>query len=249
MTREKSPKSDLEQLAISSMEKLRLNTYPGRGIVMGFNKQGDQAIQIYWVMGRSENSRNRILVQEGNVVKTKPFDASKVKDPTLIIYTAMKEVRGGHLVSNGDQTDSIAQIIEKGGTFGEGLRERTYEPDAPNFTPRITGEYSSESESPFFILSIIRKDPFSDRPIHNLQLYKPESGTGKCIHTYEGDGNPLPSFKLDPYLVTLEGSIDQIAQTFWDLLNAENRVALAVKGVDIRTGKVDSKIINQLGNK
>src|SRR3989338_1020852 len=127
------------------MEKLRLNTYPGRDIVMGFNKQVDQAIQIYWVMGRSENSRNRILVQEGNVVKTKPFDASKVKDPTLIIYTAMKEVRGGHLVSNGDQTDSIAQIIEKGGTFGEGLRDRPSEPAAPTFPPRLTGESSSAS--------------------------------------------------------------------------------------------------------
>lgn len=248
MVGETLPKPHVEQFAASNMEQLRSNPYPGRGIVMGFNKKGDQAIQVYWVMGRSENSRNRVLVQKGDVVKTEPFDASKVKDPTLIIYTAMRVVDGKHIVSNGDQTDSVAQVIENGGTFKKGLEERTYEPDAPNFTARITGEYSRDSVQPFS-LSIIRKDPSgTPDPIRKLQSYIPEKGIGQCIHTYKGDGNPLPSFDSDPYPVILEGSVDQIAQTYWNLLNAENRVALAVKGINTTTGEVSYSIINQLAN-
>lgn len=246
MAREASPKSPIEQIAAFNMEELRLNPYPGRGIVMGFNQEGDQAIQVYWVMGRSDNSRNRVLVRQGDVVKTEPFDISKVKDPTLIIYVAMRVVDGRHLVSNGDQTDSVAEVIKNGGTFEEGLRARTYEPDTPNFTPRITGEYFPASRLPFSI-SIIRKNPSGDPdPIRTLQSYGPERGIGRCIHTYRGDGNPLPSFDLDPYPVILRGSVNQIAQTYWNLLNPGNRVALIVKGISTTTGEVSFSIINQL---
>lgn len=248
MAGEKTPISHLEQLALDNMEKLRLNPYPGRGIIMGLNDQGDQAIQIYWVMGRSENSRNRVLVQDGEIVRTEPFDASKVKDPRLIIYTAMRAVKGKHLVSNGDQTDTVAEVIKNGGIFEGGLAERIYEPDAPNFTPRITGEYSplSRPGAPF-TLSIIRKDPSSDNVIRPFMHYKSEKGKGECIHTYKGDGNPLPAFDSDrSYAVNLNGSVEEIAKTYWELLNAENRVALAVKGIDVKTGKTSYSIINQL---
>jgi hypothetical protein len=238
--------STVEQMAVSNMELLRLNPYPGRGIVMGLDREGEQAIQVYWVMGRRYNSRNRVLVQEGDIVRTKPFDASKVEDPTLIIYTAMRVVGKSHLVSNGDQTDSVARVMENGGSFIEGLNQRTYEPDPPNFTPRITGECVLGSYLPLSF-SILRRNPNGDlAPIHSYQSYLYKSGIGMCIHTYKGDGNPLPSFDGYPYPVVLNGSVDQIAHTYWDLLNAENRVALVAKGINLATGAVDYSIINQL---
>lgn len=248
MAGEKITRFPTEQFVSSNMELLRSNPYSGRGIIMGFNKEGDQAIQIYWVMGRSENSRNRFLVQREGIVRTVPFDVNKVKDPTLIIYTAMRTVGRDHLVSNGDQTDSVAQKIECGSSFEESLKEITYEPDKPNFTPRITGKYSPDSQLPFS-LSLIRKNSASNpNSLRTLQSYLPEKGIGQCIHTYKGDDNPLPSFDSDSYPVILEGSINQIAQTYWNLLNSENRVALVVKGIDTTNGKMCFSIINKLCN-
>jgi IMP cyclohydrolase len=247
MATEKIQNLPIKEVAAINMEALNKNPYPGRGIVMGLNDQGDKAIQIYWVMGRSENSKNRILAQQGDIVRTEPFDQSKVVDPKLIIYTAMRTVDGKHLVSNGDQTDTVAEVIVKGSTFQGGLEERSYEPDRPNFTPRITGEYFSKFESDVpFALSVIRKDPRSYDPMHKIYRYRPENGMGYCIHTYNGDGSPLPSFDSDPYPVILEGSVKEIAETYWKLLNAENKVALVVKGIDVKTGKVEHTIINKL---
>lgn len=156
MVGELSPRSFTEQYAAHNMEeRLRANPYPGRGIVMGVNKERTHAIQVYWIMGRSENSRNRVLVvnpMEEDVVRTEPFDPTRVEDPSLIIYTAMREVEGVHLVSNGDQTDTVADAMKAGITFAAGLAQRTHEPDAPNYTPRITGEYSPNFGIPFFFL-------------------------------------------------------------------------------------------------
>lgn len=248
IVKEKLQEPPIEEIAASNMELLRTNSYPGRGIVMGINKEGNQAVQVYWIMGRSENSRNRILVREGDIVKTEPFDRSKVSDPSLIIYTAMRVVSEKHLVSNGNQTDSIAEVVQNGGTFEEGLLMITYEPDAPNFTPRISGEYSPGSENPF-LFSLIRKDPSSATdPRRNLHLSKPRAGIGLCIHTYKGDGSPLPSFDSAPYPVILEGTIDQITQRYWSILDPQNKVALVVKGIDTTTGKISYSIINKLGS-
>lgn len=235
----------IEQHAVQNMEALRGNPYPGRGIVMGLNKQGDQAIQVYWVMGRSENSRNRVLARDGDTVRTEPFDASKVQDPSLIIYTAMRVVNGVHIVSNGDQTDSVADAIGAGETFEGALKQRTHEPDAPNFTPRITGEYIPNSNLPFS-LSIIGKDPSGGtEPVRSLYSFGHANGIGDVVHTYKGDGDPLPSFDGKPYPVLLEGPVDEIAQTYWDLLNPDNRVSLVAKGISIKTGEVSFSIINK----
>jgi len=248
MTRETSNISSVEQLASANMELLRDNPYPGRGIVMGLSKDGQRAVQVYWIMGRSLNSRNRILVQEGDVVKTRPFDESKVENPSLIIYTAMRMVNGIHIVSNGDQTDTVSQAIADGHTFQEGLEDRTYEPDDPNFTPRITGMYHPNNETPFS-LSIIRKNPTSLEPIRTTYQQQSLNGIGRCIHTYKGDGNPLPSFDSEPYPIPLEGTIDDIAQKYWNVLNSENKVALVVKEINTVSGETNYRIVNKLGNK
>lgn len=245
MGRDQLTRTPIDVEAAENMETLRKNPYPGRGIVMGMSENGNHAIQIYWVMGRSENSRNRILVEENGVVRTEPFDASKVQDPNLIIYTAIREVQGIHLVSNGDQTDSVADVISYGGDFEHALTGRTYEPDAPNFTPRISAMYFNSAKP--FKFSSIRKNPDgSTEPIRDLHRPEPTNGIGYVIHTYKGDGDPLPSFDQAPYPVPLTGSLEEIAATFWDALNAANRVALAAKSIDTRTGTVDFRIINQL---
>ncbi len=233
-----------------NMEALRNNPYPGRGIVMGFNDTGELGIQVYWVMGRSENSRNRMLVRDGETVRTTPFDESKVKDPSLIIYNAMRVAKGLHIVSNGDQTDTIVQAIEEGEGNGWKLHTRKYEPDSPNYTPRISGILCPNPEgSSVLIFSKISKESVdSERAVHTWYSASSNAlrGRGKCIHTYEGDGNPLPSFKGEPYEVSLKGTIDDIAKTYWELLNEENKVSLVVKSVNLSTGAVDFRIANKL---
>lgn len=234
--------------AAANLERLSLNPYPGRGIVMGINSTGKLGVQVYWIMGRSENSRNRILAREGDVVKTVPFDESKVKDPSLIIYNAMKVVHGKHIVSNGNQTDTIVETIQKWGSFEGALKTRSFEPDAPNFTPRISGILDA-----FFIkftLSRIAVDSnASSAPRHDFFNLDRSTGIGHCIHTYKGDGDPLPSFYENPYPVPLSGNIDDIARTYWEALNKQNRVALVAKTIRFSTGETDFRIINQLSKK
>lgn len=258
MARETTSPSNTEEAARSNMERLRLNPYPGRGIVMGFDSAGKLGIQIYWVMGRSENSRNRVLkVDEATgLVRTDAFDWSKVKDSSLIIYNAMTAINGRHIVSNGNQTDTITKAFKRKETFQEALSKTTYEPDKPNFTPRISGVLFTDESSPHneqsIQLSKIAKNGDPEMPKRFLYTYELASlrGVGKCFHTYEGDSvtpdSPIPSFKGDPYNVLLAGSIDQLAETFWGLLNKDNRVALAVKTIDLASKAVDVKIVNQL---
>lgn len=220
------------------MKTLVNNSYPGRGIILGKSDTG-QLIQVYWVMGRSPNSKNRILVLEKDIVKTTPFDPSKVEDPSLIIYNAMKKFGDFHVVSNGTQTDSVKKDIVLS------LSKTFHEPDEPNFTPRITGLTNQKTGE--MILSKIRQNPTSPktstRSYYFYQNIQP--GFGFYLHTYSGNGNPLPTFDKDPYPVLLTGNIDKIAKTYWKLLNTENRVALVVKGIS--KGKKDSfTIINTL---
>ncbi len=229
-------------------QKLRDNAYPGRGIVVGLNSTGRKYVQVYWTMGRSANSRNRVMVVEDGEVKTVPHDPSKCTDPSLIIYTAMKTVGWSHIVSNGDQTDTIATALVAGGSFESALLSRQHEPDSPTYTPRISAMVELGDASPRVKLSRICKSPFGDSESYHVfhQIGRFEKGLGYCFHTYEHDGNPPRPFRRDPYLVRLDGTIDDIAHEYWHLLNQENRVALAVKSIEIDTGTVEHSIVNAL---
>lgn len=252
--------------ARENLEALAANPYPGRGIVLGRSENPDELAQVYWVMGRSDNSRNRILAQDGARITTTAFDESKVEDPSLIIYNAMKTHRARigrsvlHVVSNGDQTDSIfneaaihGEQILFSDPFVKSLFRREYEPDAPNFTPRITGAMSLDSdwaEENNYQYSIIRRNPTSGAPEHTFGaglLEDIPAGTGLCFHTYQGDGDPLPSFEGSPYAIPLGNTTDEIAEQLWDSLSSENRVGLVVKTIDSNSGDIkDIRVINQL---
>lgn len=235
----------IEQFAQINAEKLRANPYPGRGIVMGINQEGTQAIQVYWVMGRSQNSRNRVLVEEKGVIKTKPFIEDPGQDTSLIIYTAMREVNGVHVVSNGAQTDAVADALAHGGAPEDALAEWAYEPDAPNFTPRITGVLDVKNLASSR-LSLIKKAAQTDETVRSTHYTRVEPGIGNMVTTYKGDGNPLPSFDTNPLHVPLRGSVEEIGVDYWGMLNPENRVALAVKGIDLSSGQSQVVIFNAL---
>lgn len=224
---------------------LKDNSYPGRGIVMGVNSAGTHFVQVYWLMGRSDNSRNRILELKDNIVRAKAFDESKVEDPSLIIYDAMIEIDGNHVVSNGDQTTTIVEYLAQNKTFEVALDTRDYEPDAPNFTPRISGMYSPDQSVK---ISLINKHKdHTDRKTFNLTVADLEHGSGYCIHTYKSDGDPLPSFDLAPFPVSLADSGKENAEKFWDLLNPENRISLVVKSIPFEGGEPEFHIINKNG--
>ncbi len=227
--------------------RLRENSYPGRGIVIGKTPDGKNLVQVYWIMGRSENSRNRIFVREGDSVKTKAYIESKMTDPSLVIYYPMRTLGNNHIITNGDQTDTIADFLAENKTFEEALLTRQFEPDQPNCTPRISGIIYFDAVHPSFSLSILKTVNNNDK-IQNKEFYtydEFENGIGKCIHTYMGDGNPLPSFDAHPYTVTLENDIGATAEKYWSLLNTDNRVSLLVKFIDAATGAFDIRIINR----
>jgi IMP cyclohydrolase len=206
------------------------NRYPGRGLVIGRNGAGDWTL-VYWIMGRSEHSRNRQFVAEGGRLRTRAFDESRVADPSLIIYEAMLELPGVWLVSNGDQTRTIADALTSGGTFESALAHRAHEPDAPHYTPRISGMLDTRRAAPSVSLAILRANPhdpsLTDRTFHYVAT--PAPGTGRGLTTYAGDGDPLPSFAGDPLLLPLEGRGAEILERYWAGLDAGNRIALAVK--------------------
>ena len=224
---------DSEKMALSNFDRhLNNNPYPGRGLIIG--KSGNQNwVLIYWIMGRSSNSRNRRFVNEGGVLRTVPIDYSKVTDPTNIIYEAMLELRNNYIVSNGDQTRTVYEGIKKGISFPDTLAERERETDAPNFTPRISGMLSLTDKKAVISLSILKANPidpaYTDRFFYQPAI--PREGYGFGLTTYQGDGDPLPSFSGDPLLFPCQGSAEEILETYWGGLNSENRVALAVKEV------------------
>ncbi|MCL5270606.1 MAG: IMP cyclohydrolase [bacterium] len=229
-------------------EALQHNPYPGRGIVVGMDESGRLMVQVYWIMGRSANSRNRIFESEWGELRTAAADPTKVKDPSLIIYNAMRELKDVYIVSNGDQTDTIYQGLLAGVSFSQALNTRQYEPDAPNYTPRISAICSLREGVPVAEMSILKRSPFGeacDRQTFRYEFFAP--GIGRCVTTYEGDGDPLPPFRGEPLLMPLAGEGEDIARNYWDALDLENRVALAVKTIDIANGTSDIMIINQYG--
>lgn len=227
--------------------ELENNTYPGRGIVVGRTPDGKHAVTAYFIMGRSENSRNRVFVEDGEGIRTEAFDPSKLVDPSLIIYAPVR-VRGNDtIVTNGDQTDTVYEQMEQGKTFEESLRIRQFEPDGPNYTPRISAVMHVENGDFSYEMSILKShegDPscscrytfFYDCPIR---------GEGRFIHTYISDGNPLPSFEGEPQRVEIDGDIDSFTEMVWNSLNQENKVSLFVRYIDIETGKYETRIVNK----
>ena len=233
---------------MSLESSLRENSYPGRGIVVGRSDDGKYAVCAYLIMGRSANSRNRVFVEvpEDNGIETLPFDVKKLEDPSLIIYHPVRVDGPTTIVTNGDQTDTIRNGLDKGFTFEQSLRSRTFEPDAPNFTPRISAVLNVHGGKYDYQMSIIKsEDGTEDRPMHCTYSYgNPLPGEGHFIHTYAHDGNPLPSFAGEPERVKISGDIDDFALVIWDSLNRDNRVSLFVRYIDIETGTAESRIIN-----
>jgi IMP cyclohydrolase len=214
------------------------NPYPGRGLVIGRSEE-DTWIIVYWIMGRSTNSRNRRFVAEGSSLKTEPVDPKLVKDPSLIIYEAMLDLPGTYLVSNGDQTRTVYETMQKGGTIAEALATREREPDAPNFTPRINGMISFNGSSPEVVLAILKANEldssYTDRYYYCPSM--PKSGFGLGLTTYRADGDPLPAFSGDPLLLPCRGKGEAVLDSYWSALNAENRVSMAVKEITARGSK------------
>ncbi len=242
---------DLDLLAKANFFNLSGNPYPGRGIVVGLDETDKYLVQVYWIMGRSENSRNRVFSADDRRVYTEAADPSKVKDPSLIIYNAMLQSDGCYIVSNGDQTDTILELQPRydwgPGDIDFALESREYEPDAPNYTQRITAVCSIVAGHPAFIqMSILRKSMFDSGCDRLAYFYDNlRSGLGFCITTYSGDGDPLPAFRGDPLLMPLVGGIKVIAQAYWAALNEANRVSLVVKFIDKMTGESRVHIINK----
>lgn len=235
------------QAAQNFEQHIRQNIYPGRGIVIGTSSVEDAWVQIYWIMGRSEHSRNRKFVAEGRALRTEPVDLSKVKDPSLIIYDAMLELPGVYLVTNGDQTRTLYDTLEKGGCFDDALNTREREPDAPNYTPRISGMVDLRKDQLRVCLSVLKANAI-DPALTDRTTYRPafpEKGLGYCITTYMGDGNPLPPFSGDPVLLPCKGTADEILHTYWDALNTDNRISLAVKQIPANGGKSTILIKNR----
>jgi hypothetical protein len=214
-------------------DHIQKNSYPGRGLVVGRSAVDEAWLIVYWIMGRSAHSKNRRLVAEGPVMRTEPVDVSLVKDPSLIIYEAMLELPGVYLVSNGDQTRTIYEALQVDGTFDGALATREREPDPPNYTPRISAMLDLRSPPGEIALSLLkanRADPaWTDR--YTYRPAPPPAGLGYGLTTYMGDGSPLPSYVGDPLLLPLEGTAQQVLETYWEALDADNRVSLAVKRI------------------
>lgn len=236
-------KNSLEKTSEENLVKLQNNNYPGRGIVLGLNKAGNFAVQIYWLMGRSNNSRNRVFVKSDNIIKTKAYDESKLEDPSLIIYNAMVSVGKNHVVTNGDQTDTIKDALDNKKDIKNAIKTRTFEPDAPNFTPRISGITTLLRKGFKNFFSVIYRGN-NGKPIYYFSETKPDKGFGLCLHTYERDGNPLPSFKRPPYTVPIQENIEDIADEYWAIINQENKVALVVKTIS-RDGEINYVVKNK----
>lgn len=228
-------------------KELKSNTYPGRGIIIGKSEDGKSAVTAYFIMGRSENSRNRIFVEQGEGIRTKAFDESKVKDPSLIIYAPVRVLGNKTIVTNGDQTDTIYDLMNSQQTFEQALRTREFEPDAPNYTPRISGVMKIENGKFNYALSVLKSaDGNPDSCERFTFAYNdPQNGDGHFVHTYTGDGDPLPSFEGEPKRIGIPDDIDEFADNLWLSLNADNRVSLFVRYIDIKTRKYRSKIINK----
>ena len=231
-----------------SLEKeLKENSYPGRGIVIGRSADGKKAVTAYFIMGRSENSRNRVFVEEGEGIRTQAFDPSKLTDPSLIIYAPVRVLGNKTIVTNGDQTDTIYEGMDRQLTFEQSLRSREFEPDGPNYTPRISGVMHIENGKYNYAMSILKSNNGNGAACnrYTFSYETPLAGEGRFIHTYMGDGSPLPSFEGEPTWVKISGDIDSFTDMLWNNLNEDNKVSLFVRFIDIKTGKYETRIINK----
>ena len=228
-------------------ELIRDNSYVGRGIVIGRSEDGKKAVTAYFIMGRSENSRNRVFVEDGQGIRTQAYDPSKLSDPSLIIYAPVRVLGNKTIVTNGDQTDTIYDLMNQQQTFEQALRTREFEPDAPNYTPRISGILKVDAGTFNYAMSILKSD--IDHPEscnrYTFAYENPKAGTGRYIHTYTGDGNPLPSYEGEPTPVQISGGIDEFTKTVWEALDEDNKVSLFVRYIDIETGSCESRIVNK----
>ena len=232
---------------LSLENELKENAYPGRGIVIGKTPNGKYAVTAYFIMGRSENSRNRVFVEDGEGIRTQAFDPSKLVDPSLIIYAPVRVLGNKTIVTNGDQTDTVYELMDKGQTFEQSLRTREFEPDGPNYTPRISGVMQVENGSYNYAMSILKSNNGNPEGCnrYTFAYETPAAGEARFIHTYMNDGNPLPSFEGEPKLVSIKDDMNEFTDMLWNNLNKDNKVSLFVRYIDIETGKYETKIINK----
>ncbi len=232
---------------LSLEQELKGNSYPGRGIIIGKSPDGRYAVTAYFIMGRSENSRNRIFVEEGAGIRTQAFDPSKLRDPSLIIYAPVRVLGNKTIVTNGDQTDTIYELMDRQQTFEQALRTREFEPDAPNYTPRISGILHVENGTYNYAMSILKSSNGNPKGCnrYTFAYENPATGEGHFIHTYQGDGEPLPSFFGEPKLVEVGDDMEDFTNLLWESLNQENKVSLFVRYIDIATGSYKSRIVNK----
>ena len=232
---------------LSIGKELQENSYPGRGIVIGKTADGKQAVTAYFIMGRSENSRNRVFVEDEGGIRTKAFDESKLTDPSLIIYAPVRILGNKTIVTNGDQTDTIYDGMDKQLTFEQSLRCRQFEPDAPNYTPRISGIMHLADGQFNYAMSIIKSSNGNPDSCsrYTFAYENPIAGQGHFIHTYRGDGNPLPSFEGEPKLIEVPDGIEDFTGLLWENLNPQNKVSLFVRYINIADGRYETRIVNK----
>ena len=232
---------------IALENELKQNPYPGRGIIIGRSKDGKHAVTAYFIMGRSENSRNRVFVEDGEGIRTQAFDPSKLIDPSLIIYAPVRVLGNKTIVTNGDQTDTIYELMDKQYSFEQALRTREFEPDGPNYTPRISGIMHIEAGAYHYAMSILKSnngDPSSCNR-YTFAYENAKAGEGRFIHTYKCNEDPLPSFEGEPKLVEIPDDMEAFTEMLWESLNEENKVSLFVRYIDIETGKYETCIMNK----
>lgn len=233
---------------VAIQPELEQNAYPGRGIILGRTPDQKHAVIAYFIMGRSENSRNRIFVQDGRGIRTEAYDPAKLKDPSLIIYSPVRVFEEKTIVTNGDQTDTVYNFLKAGKSFEDALRTRTFEPDGPNYTPRISGVVTLENNLFSYQLSILKSN--NGDPDSALRFFydypQPTAGQGHFIHTYQCDGDPIPSYEGEPQGVIIEdNAIDPFTQKIWNSLNQDNKVSLFTRFIDPATGETETRIINK----
>lgn len=231
----------------SIAKQLQENSYPGRGIIIGRTSDGSKAVTAYFIMGRSENSRNRVFVEDGEGIRTQAYDPSKLEDPSLIIYAPVRVLGNKTIVTNGDQTDTIYDQMDRQMTFEQSLRCREFEPDGPNYTPRISGIMHVENGKYNYAMSILKSsdgDP-SGCNRYTFAYENPKAGEGHFIHTYMHDGDPLPSFEGEPKRIAVPDDIEEFTKLLWNSLNEENKVSLFVRYIDIETGAYETTITNK----
>ena len=227
-------------------ELLKDNTYPGRGIVIGKTPDGAHAMLAYFIMGRSENSRNRIFAEKQGEVFTEPYDISRVQDPSLIIYAAIRQYENNLIVTNGNQTDTVWDGLKNGRTFAEALESRDFEPDAPNYTPRISGMLTFGKNAFFYQMSILKSADAQGSACNRFTYrYVPQNGLGHFLHTYVCDGSPIPTFQGEPERIQICNDIDKMTQQIWSALNEQNKISLYVRYISLKDGSIQNRLINK----